>query len=93
VRRRELEPPFGISKKEVVMYKSRCAVRGCTEHPMWEIVWLNGQLYDVCDNHARLQETSRYDAGPEGSLLPIDAAHEPASTEPRHRGRRAQSSL
>ena len=75
------------------MYKSRCAVRGCTEHPMWEIVWLNGQLYDVCDDHARLHETSRYAAGPEGSLQPVDTAAEQASTEARHRGRRAQDSL
>ena len=75
------------------MYKSRCAVRDCTEHPMWEIVWLNGQLYDVCDNHARLQETARYNAGPEGSLQPIDAVADQSSTEARHRGRRAQGSV
>jgi hypothetical protein len=74
------------------MYKSRCAVQGCTEHPMWEIVWSNGQLYDVCDEHARLTDGWRYDAAADGSLHPVTAQNE-VSAGQAHRQRRASGSL
>ena len=75
------------------MYKSRCAVEGCNQHPMWEIVWSNGQLYDVCDDHARLNEASQYDPGPDGSLLPVQPIIDAASPERGHRARRDREPL
>ena len=74
------------------MYKSRCAVEGCNQHPMWEIVWSNGQLYDVCDDHARPNDGWRYDATPDGSLRPTtaDRGGRPADA---HRQPRGQGSV
>ena len=60
---------------------------------MWEIVWSNGQLYDVCDDHARLNEASQYDPGPDGSLQPVKPVTAETSTERDHRARRAREAL
>jgi hypothetical protein len=60
---------------------------------MWEIVWSNGQLYDVCDEHARLHETVHYEAAADGSLRSLDVEEASSGTQVRHRTRRAQSSV
>jgi hypothetical protein len=60
---------------------------------MWEIVWSNGQLYDVCDEHARLQEAVRYDAAADGSLRPVGSSARSADGDGRHRSRRSQGSV
>jgi hypothetical protein len=60
---------------------------------MWEIVWSNGQLYDVCDEHARLHEAVHYDAAADGSLRPVDTAARPSGGGARHGSRRTQDSV
>lgn len=61
------------------MYKIRCAVAGCNEFPLWEIVWTNGLIYKLCDDHSRLDGGLRYDTGPDGTLLDREIS------EPAHR--------
>ena len=58
---------------------------------MWEIVWSDGKLYDLCDEHARPQETARFQARSDGSLQPLDARESPGRTA--HRARRRQGSM
>jgi hypothetical protein len=60
---------------------------------MWEIVWSNGQLYDVCDEHARLHEAVHYDAAADGSLRLVDASPGASGAGARHGSRRTQDSV
>jgi hypothetical protein len=56
-----------------------CAVEGCNNFPVWEIVWSNGRLYDVCDEHAGAPASWSFQERDDGSLhgLPIDALNRP----------------
>jgi hypothetical protein len=60
---------------------------------MWEIVWSNGQLYDVCDDHARLHEAVRYDACADGSLRAVAQDGRHRAEAARHASEGAQDSL
>jgi hypothetical protein len=50
------------------MARSTCAVEGCTSFPVWEIVWSNGRLYDLCDEHAGGPTTWPIEDQADGSL-------------------------
>jgi hypothetical protein len=50
------------------MARSMCAVEGCNSFPVWEIVWSNGRLYDVCDEHAGMSAPWSIEDRGDGSL-------------------------
>jgi hypothetical protein len=56
-----------------------CAIEGCSRFPVWEIVWSNGRLYDVCDDHAGVPAPWSIEEREDGSLhgAPIDVLSGP----------------